>query len=604
MNDQIKKLLELVQLGELSESEAEYQYLRMMKAETGLFESKINEKPKINPDRVSLQGELSYDYRAIECINKLENPQCRLFIFLPFGFGNGTLSWSWKNAFANQGNIEVWLMGVSDIPDWRQLVDHLVANMEPLCQLPFLVYGHSMGGIIAYECLVELEQRYRLSPVVFMPSSVSPPDIFERYKVLPPVCEIGKDMTMPDCRNILEKSQIILPLKSGIKSLPDVAIRCDLDLVKTYNHKHGKSALSCPILAIQANNDVLTKDPVSISLWKNYTKICFRYEEVEGTHLFFMNPPQSFFRTIKSFLNKGLIDGFLPFQPKTYRLISFETGSEEVHVYPFGINPKGYLIYQKDGKMAAHIWSSSRCFNPNHDVVLETGHDRVSEKLLTYLSYTGEYREHQGIIEHNVLASTDPNFDRDTLYRYYTRHGKNITLTTAPLTTKSFRQSKSSAYSKLTWEEVPDIVNYAGHWLIGSWLLTYYNEDGDSGLGECPAGQLILTQEGYFSLVIVKQNRNRPRYDNLTLASNEELADAILSCFSYCGRFEVLDENTLVFHIENGLFDAESKQIRMQLESLQRRHEIEWLRDEKDKSKVYVRLRQENAKPLQADVVH
>jgi hypothetical protein len=145
MNAQIKKLLEQVQLGELSESEAENQYLRIMKAQTSTAYSNIIDNSKMNTDLVSLQSQFVYDYRAIECINKFENPQYRLFIFLPFGFGNGTLSWSWKNAFDNQSNVEVWLMGVSDIPDWQQLVKHLVTNMEPLCHIPFLVYGHSMG---------------------------------------------------------------------------------------------------------------------------------------------------------------------------------------------------------------------------------------------------------------------------------------------------------------------------------------------------------------------------------------------------------------------------------------------------------------------------
>jgi hypothetical protein len=86
MNEQIKKLLKQVQLGELSESEAENQYLKMMKAQTGIADSNIMGKSKMDTDRVSLHSQFVYDYRAIECINKFENPQYRLFIFLPFGF--------------------------------------------------------------------------------------------------------------------------------------------------------------------------------------------------------------------------------------------------------------------------------------------------------------------------------------------------------------------------------------------------------------------------------------------------------------------------------------------------------------------------------------
>lgn len=603
MNEQIKRLLEKVQLGELSEVEAEKQYLRLVNTDAGKGSATVISRTDEIKEHVSFQGQLVYDHRKIECLNKIENPEYRLFIFLPFGFGNETLSWSWKNAFSKQGNLEVWLMGTSDIPDWRQLIDYLLEHMEPLCHVPFVVYGHSMGGIVAYETLVGLERRHLLSPIVFMPSSVSPPGIFERLKVLPPVYEIDNKMDMRDCRDILEKSQIILPLKSGVKPMTDEAVRCDLDLIKTYSHQHDKSALSCPLLALQANNDVLVKDPVSISLWKNYTKGYFRFQEVEGTHLYFMNPPQSFFRTIKSFLKAEGYIKQVPFQAKTYRLISFETGTDEVHVYPYGINPKGYLIYRQDGRMAAHLWSSLRHSNTNHTTMDGSGKDHAAEKILTYLSYTGDYRENQGVIEHSVHASTDPNFDKDCLIRYYHINGKNITLMTAPLTTKNFRQSKSSVYSKLVWEQVSDEAKYAGHWIIGSWLLSSYEEDDCHVLGEYPAGQLILTEEGYFSIVGARQNRNRPLYDNLILASNEEIYDAIHSSRSYCGRFEIIDENNITFYIDDGLFDTEPKNIKMRLESSRQQLEFQWARDDTDKLKIHCMLRQDKDKRLPMDVI-
>ncbi|WP_036308842.1 thioesterase II family protein, partial [Methyloglobulus morosus] len=330
MNEQIKKLLERVLVGELSEVEAEKKYLHLINSQAGKNKLSADSPMFDIEEKISLQNQVAYDDRKIECINKLDNPEYRLFIFLPFGFGNETLSWSWKNAFSQQGNLEVWLMGASDVADWGHLIDHLLKHMVQLCDAPFIVYGHSMGGIIAYETLVELERNHQLSPLVFIPSSVSPPEVFERLKVLPPVYEIDNDMSMQDCREILEKSQIILPLKSGVKPMPDEAIKCDLGLIKTYSHEHGKSALTCPLLALQANNDVLIKDPVGISLWKNYTKGYFHYQEVEGTHLYFMNPPQSLFKTIKSFLKKTDDIKRSQFQAKTYRLVSFETGTDEV----------------------------------------------------------------------------------------------------------------------------------------------------------------------------------------------------------------------------------------------------------------------------------
>ncbi len=593
MNQQVRQLLEKVQLGEISEKEAERQYLSLTRSDGDKQTAQeTNRNAEVNA-QATYQGTRVYDDRKIECLNRMDNPESRLFIFLPFGFGNETLSWSWKKAFSEHGRIEVWLMGASDIADWQQLIDYLTDHMEPLCHLPFMVYGHSMGGIVAYETLVVLQQRYQLSPMVFMPSSVSPPGIFERLKVLPPVYEIDDWMPMPDCRDLLEKSQIILPLKSGVKPMSDVGIRCDLALIKTYRHPHENQVLKCPVIALQANNDVLVKDPVSISLWKNYTQGFFGFQELEGTHLYFMNPPQSLFRTIKSFLNQEEINKPADsFRAKTYRLVSFETGTDEVHIYPFGINPKGYLIYQQDGGMAAHIWSLQRNSHGFSAFGMDSDPAQITEQLLTYLSYTGDFQEGKGVIYHHVQASTDPNFDKDCLIRYYSINGNYITLMTAPLTTKNSRQSKSSSYSKLVWEEVSDEKQYPDHWSTGSWQITAYEEDDKSVLGEYPTGRVLLTQEGYVSIVAARQNRNRPFFDNLILARREEIVDAVESCRSFCGQIDKWDDNNFSFTIEEGLFDTRIKSIRMNLASSQYKLELLGLRSNKDSFRFHCMLRQ------------
>ena len=590
MYKQIQNILEKVRFGELSETEAKIQYLKLIDTVPNEEKSDI----KVNPNNVIRPSftagnhvSSAYAKRKIECINHLENPESRLFIFLPFGFGNESLIWSWKNAFSDQNNIEIWLMGAPDFSDWQELTNYMVQNIKPLCDRPFMVYGHSMGAISAYETILKLEQSYQLSPIVFIPSSVSPPEIFERYKILPPVFEIDRSMEMHECREILEKSQIILPLKSGIKPLPDETIRCDLELVKSYYFQHDQFQLSCPILAIQANNDILIKDAVSLSLWKKYTKESFSLVEIEGSHLYFMNPPQSFFKTVKSFCkNENDIKNNL-FTVATYQLVSFEAGTEEVHIYPFGTNPKGYLIYQSDGKMAAHLWQGSR---GNQAInVLNEGSIKITpaEKLLTYLSYTGDYQEDIGVIEHAVTASTDPNFDKDCLTRYFQIEDNTITLTTAPLTTHNDRQSKSNGYSKLIWKQVNYQEKYADHWFVGSWPITVFEEDGNQILGDHPDGLLILTAEGIFSLVIVMRDRNRPYYDNLVLATNKELNDAIHTTRSCCGHFEVIDHNQFVFYIEQGMLETNIEKLNMQFVSSQQQLKFEGRFDTNNKSRIY-----------------
>ncbi len=565
MDNLIEQILEKVRLGELTDSEAEKQYLELsgkQALDETIENSSVIEAPVIKPESkviAASQHKNRYTKRKIECIKKVIAPEYRVLVFLPFGFGNDTVSWSWKNSFEDRQDVEVWLIGASEIVEWPQLINYLVEHMLSLSDMPFIVYGHSMGGIVAYEVLAELEKEYQLTPIVFIPSSVAPPAIFERLKVLPPLYDIDDEMDMLDCRRLLEQSQIILPVKSGIKPMTDAALRSDIQLLKTYQHTEQR--LSCPIIALQANNDILVKDSVTVSLWKQYTSNDFMFQEVEGTHLYFMNPPQSFFRMMKSLLCKTKQQDPIQFKPKTYRLISFESGTEEVSVYPYGTRPKGYLIYQPDGKMAAHLWNATRRIN---DATKCSDKDQAVETMLTYLAYSGDFLVQQGVIEHTVQVSTDPNFVNDNLIRYFQLQDNTITLNTAPLTTKNSRQSKSSVYSQLKWEEVDNDAIYEEHPLIGSWKLDIYRVNGKDKMGNSPSGLLILTEQGYFSLLVMKQHRNRPCYDNIILASDQEIQEALNSSFSNCGRFEITGKNSISLLIEEGLSDGSNKQKTMQ----------------------------------------
>jgi len=425
-----------------------------------------------------------------------------------------------------------------------------------------VVYGHSMGGIVAYEVLVALEQKYQLSPEVFIPSSVPPPGVFERLNVLAPFYNINDDMSMDECRQLLEKSQVILPINSGVKSMSDEAMQCDIDLIKRYKYAHNKTDLSCPLFAFQANNDILVKDPISVSLWKDYSTGDFFFQEIEGTHLYFMNPPRSVFSSIQSLIEKRISAKQSNFKPKVYRLLSFKMGTQEVGVYPYGLAPKGYLIYQSDGKMAAHIWNAARegdkplaqaQSNEHND---EESDEQNVEMALSYLSYTGSYQENNGLISHTVDASCDPNFVDDTLVRYYRVNAPYMTLTTAPLTTKDHRQSKCNAHGQLEWQEVDAPAVYAGHPLIGAWDLSSYHEGGLSALGDTPRGILILTEQGYFSMVGIASERSKPINDNFALASNQEIIDAVKSSRSTCGRFEINDDMSITCFVEAGISDS------------------------------------------------
>lgn len=540
MENALVELLEKVQLGLISEDDAEKQYQTIY--------------AKKHADETDL-----YDIRFIEKIKSSTCISSRLFVFLPFGFGNQSASFSWRHAFEHEKELEVWLIGASNISAWPALIDLLVEKIAPMCDEPFAVYGHSMGGIVAYEVLIELQKRYELSPTLFLPSSVVAPFIFERLKYTSPIYELNDRMEDSEIRQILQASQVILPKSSGIKPLSDKELRNDIKLVKQYTFQHQQQKLRCPVYALQANNDILVKDPIGVSLWEQCTSEDFNFKEIEGSHLYFMNPPICVFTLIRNSLNIGLdsptshSNEKSQLSTKVYRLDSFSTGTEDVAVYPYGIKPKGYLVYQAEGTMAAHIWNPAREERVTTKDKATESH--LIESCISYLAYSGKFQIDDGIVAHDVLSSTDPNFEGDTLLRYLNvnRKTKKIILNTAPLTFLERHQNKASGFSRLVWNEclpstAPSHISQQ-HALSGTWRLKNYRNKQGYALGDSPKGTLIFTECGFFSIVISAKNRNRPKFDNLNYASNNELRSVADSVISYCGQYQV-NQNSLNLTVE------------------------------------------------------
>ncbi len=589
MDELLISLLEKVRDGELSESEAESRYKRFVSMDTSEDGGKIDDS---TPDNAG-----TYAYRCVENIKPSKQATCRVFIFLPFGFGNETASYSWQRGFEDKLDLDVWFIGASNHNSWPSLINYLVERVYSLCDLPFVFYGHSMGAIVAYEVLAVLQQRYGLSPRVFIPSSVSPPKSFSRLKFISPFYNIDEETPTDKARDVLERSQILLSKTSGILPVTDAALQCDLALVKSYcldgpgNFERSDKnyiQLTCPIYALQANNDILVKDAATMEAWREYTSEDFNFREIEGSHLYFLNPPRSVFSLLFSYMgdiNRLQIEDSKEetnFFPKAYKLCSFEAGTEEVSTFPYGIEPQGYLIYQPDGHMAAHIW------NPARDLIASPNSvTSEAEKFFSYLSYTGRYSITSGVISHDIGASTDPNFEGDSVARYWQVVEGGIVLNTAPLTKIHGIQSKSSAYCSLRWKAITRACGTESD-ISGTWCITASRKNGEKK--QNAKGYMMFTDNGLFSLVVSRVGRARFKYDNNLLASDDEIHDALGSVISICGRYKNTARNIWSVFSSANLDMPEDRSLVIQ---------AKWWRT---KSIMLVRIRRGDAKSNKSDV--
>lgn len=94
--------------------------------------------------------------------------------------------------------------------------------------------------------------------------------------------------------------------------------------------------------------------------------------------------------------------------------------------------------------------------------------------------------------------------------------------------------------------------------IVGTWKIIsteVHSEDGRVTYpeGKHPQGYLIYSDDGYFSITIMRLDRPRYASEDFRGGTTEELAKAAETYVSYCGRYS-LGKGSVTHHIDASLF--------------------------------------------------
>ncbi len=94
--------------------------------------------------------------------------------------------------------------------------------------------------------------------------------------------------------------------------------------------------------------------------------------------------------------------------------------------------------------------------------------------------------------------------------------------------------------------------------IVGTWRIVsteVRSEDGQVTYpdGRNPQGYLIYSDDGYFSITIMKSDRSRYDSDDFRGGTTEEMAKAAETYVAYCGRYS-LGQGSVTHHIDASLF--------------------------------------------------
>ncbi|WP_310739043.1 SDR family NAD(P)-dependent oxidoreductase [Streptomyces murinus] len=240
-------------------------------------------------------------------IGRSNTASMRLFA-LPFVGGGASVFTPWADHLPD--SIEV--VGIQfpgreerldDIPADKmpEMVAELAEAMLPHLDRTFVVYGHSMGGLLAYELTKHLEQHYNEVPMKLVIGGWPAPTLVEDYVRNLTHIRDGFDLDRePDSRvfAVLRDNHLLdIPVEEEASILHWMpAIRADLKMLGDYRFESG-TPLRAPISVLRGAADpVFTLD--QMRGWEALTSGAFSLTTVPGGHLFIQGADPEVMRTI------------------------------------------------------------------------------------------------------------------------------------------------------------------------------------------------------------------------------------------------------------------------------------------------------------------
>jgi medium-chain acyl-[acyl-carrier-protein] hydrolase len=192
------------------------------------------------------------------------------------------------------------LSGLAPHTTLAGLVDDVIGALADLGDKPFYFFGHSMGGIVAFEAARRLQSLGIQGPKALILSACSPPLGLGSGR---------KIHLLPDAEFLAELVRFG-GMRPEILSSPDMlafivpVVRADLQALETWQPA-DRSALYAPILALGGTNDAIV--PMhQLSEWHRFTRGDFEARALSGGHFYFQDDLPSFWALLKSYVAQDL----------------------------------------------------------------------------------------------------------------------------------------------------------------------------------------------------------------------------------------------------------------------------------------------------------
>jgi len=215
-----------------------------------------------------------------------EDVQQRIFCFHPVGAGASMFSHFVYHPPKGSEVLAFQLPGRENradeahYEDIAKLIPELAQVILPYLDKPFIVMGHSFGGIVGFELIRYLRMQHALSPQHLFITGTIAPQLTRKWKERDVISQTAVETNSEE--RLLSLMNYIDDVDFLKRILP--VMRKDMPLIMSYLYQE-EERLSFPITAFAAAQDevVLVEE---VSQWKEQTQAEFTLEVVDGDHWF------------------------------------------------------------------------------------------------------------------------------------------------------------------------------------------------------------------------------------------------------------------------------------------------------------------------------
>ncbi len=234
-----------------------------------------------------------------EHLSRTGTPNFRVFC-LPYAGGSADIYRGWQQWFPAQVDIcLVHLPGrgrrVSEEPftQLTPLVKAIAAQIAGKIQVPYALYGHSMGALITFELGRELLRRQGRPPAHIFVSACRAPQWPRKQ---PPTFNLPDDEFLCELKRLNGTPSELLE-HPEMKGLFFRILRADFEIVETYEYR-SNDRLTCPITVYGGLKDEDVPEE-SCHAWQEQTSSTCKVRMFEGDHFFIRDPHSEFARVFR-----------------------------------------------------------------------------------------------------------------------------------------------------------------------------------------------------------------------------------------------------------------------------------------------------------------